>query len=347
MKVLFILEAGIPEYRNFLFERLAKEDSITELLILHNGLTYGGDGEYPSKKLKYIGNSTFGFHLGVLNYIFKYDIVVSSYNLRIISCWLPVFLKKKWIFWGKGLGSNESKLVEVLRRVTARSAWSILVYNDVKKEEFVNKIGCNSEKIIAYQNTVQISNPGFRDGIRDYFTYFGRIQERKGLEDLIVEYDKYLKIRTKENKEFYKLKFVGNGDYKDHLTHVVDELKINDNVEFYDGAYSDEEIKKHFKNTVAYVSPNNVGLAVINSFAYGVPVITAKELQVGPEFFYLNNENSFLVDKIENIHSIFNKISDMDLNKMRSYCYNYFLSNLTADIMYKNFYRIIQKTYNE
>ena len=50
MKVLFILEAGIPEYRNFLFERLAKENQISELLILHTGRLYNGQGNYKSKK---------------------------------------------------------------------------------------------------------------------------------------------------------------------------------------------------------------------------------------------------------------------------------------------------------
>src|SRR5690606_6201231 len=98
MRVLFILEMGIPEYRNFLFERLSSEESISELLVLHNGRTYNGSGKYLSKKLKFVGTTKFGFHLGLLRYIFQYDVVISSYNLRILSCWLPMFLKKKWIF---------------------------------------------------------------------------------------------------------------------------------------------------------------------------------------------------------------------------------------------------------
>jgi hypothetical protein len=53
MKVLFILEAGIPEYRNFLFERLSNEKSINDLLILHNGRIYNGSGNYTSRKLKF------------------------------------------------------------------------------------------------------------------------------------------------------------------------------------------------------------------------------------------------------------------------------------------------------
>ena len=98
MKVLFILEAGIPEYRTFLFERLAKEKDISELLILHTGRAYNGKGEFNSKKVKFVGNNKFGLHIGLWKYLFKYDVVVASYNLRIITCWLPVFFKKKFIF---------------------------------------------------------------------------------------------------------------------------------------------------------------------------------------------------------------------------------------------------------
>lgn len=209
MKVLFILEAGIPEYRNFLFERLAKEKQIIELLILHTGRTYDGKGNYNSKKVKFIGSNKMGFHSGIWKYIFKYDVIVSSYNLRIITCWLPVFFKKKFVFWGKGLGSNEGGLVRQLRQVTANKAMCILVYNEAKKKEFLEKIKIDESKLIAYTNSIYISNSGFNpESERDCFLYFGRIQQRKGLEELIHQYSLY--VNKRGNRLPLKLRFVGN-----------------------------------------------------------------------------------------------------------------------------------------
>ncbi len=346
MKVLFILEAGIPEYRSFLFERLAKEKTITDLLILHNGRIYNGSGEYKSKELKFIGNSRLGTHLGVLKYMFKYDVIISSYNLRNLSCWLPVFFKKKWIFWGKGLGSNESTVVKFLRKITAKKASHLLVYNEVKKNELLNLVDISENKVTAYNNTIHISNDELlSNNKKKHFLYFGRIQKRKGLLELLQEYSIY--IKNIDSKRFKRLRFVGSGNYKEVLHKEVSRLNIEEFVDFFPGVYDDESIKDHFRGAIAYVSPYNVGLGVINSFAYGVPVVTCNKKQVGPEFYYLNNKNSFVVDEIEDLNIALSTLSELDLNDCNNYCYNYYKSNLTSDIMYNNFLNTLINTYNE
>lgn len=346
MKVLFILEAGIPEYRNFLLERLATENEISEFLILHTGRIYNGQGNYNSKKVKFVGNNKLGFHIGVGKYIFKYDVVVSSYNLRILTCWLPVFFKNKFIFWGKGLGNNEGRIVKLLRQITANKARYILVYNDAKKKEFLKKIQVPEKKIIAYTNSIYISNPGVKlDTKRDYFLYFGRIQERKGLEQLISQYKVYLDKINDINRK--KLRFVGNGEYVDKLKNITQQLKLHDYIEFFPGVYDDQSIKMHFDAAVAYVSPFNVGLSIVNSLAYGVPVITCGKPQVGPEFYYLNKQNSLIMENLHELSDTFLKLSENNNEERYLNCYNYYLNYLDSNIMYKNFLTTIMKTWNE
>lgn len=346
MKVLFVLEAGIPEYRNFLFEKLSKENKITKLLVLHNGRVYNGKGDYESKKLRFIGSRKLGFHIGILKYIFKYDIVVSTYNLRIISCWLPVFFKKKWIFWGKGLGKNEATLVKKLREITAQKATMLLVYNNFKRDELLQKINILPQKVIAYNNTIMIKNPGIDiNSPKTYFLYFGRIQKRKGLKELLLEYKKFIGIANPEKR--IKLRFVGNGDYSTELKQTATNLKITDSVEFFPGVYDDESIKKHFLNALAYISPYNVGLSIINSFAYGVPVVTCTNPQSGPEYHYLNESNSFRLKDINQIHQILKDLSEANLKGKSEYCHQYYLENLTPEFMYSNFYNAIIQAYNK
>lgn len=315
------------------------------MLILHTGRLYNGQGNYKSKKVKFIGTNKLGFHIGIWKYLFKYDIVVASYNLRIITCWLPVFFKKKFVFWGKGLGSNEVALIKYLRHLTARKADRILVYNEAKKQEFLDKIKIDEEKIIAYTNTIYISNSGYEiKENRDYFLYFGRIQARKGLDELIDHYSLYVK---KEEGELLKFRFVGNGEYIDKLKSKVSELQLNHLIEFYPGVYDDISIKKHFANAVAYVSPFNVGLGIVNSLAYGVPIVTCKEPQVGPEFYYLNNQNSLVINDVSELSDTFIFLSNNNNQELFSNCYSYFKNNLDSNIMYDNFINTIKKVWNE
>lgn len=338
------MEAGIPEYRNFLFERLEKEDKIKDLLVIHNGRRYKGSGEYTNKKLRFIGGSKFGFYIGIWKYIKKYDIIVSSYNLRNISCWSFVFFRNKWILWGKGLGDNESKIVKFLRCITARKAKYILVYNQFKKEEIVKSLSLSDEKVIAYNNTIEISNAGIEEQLnKEYFLYFGRIQERKGLLELINEYKKYLD----KTKHSFKLRFVGDGDYKAELIAEVEKLELQDYVQFYPGVYGDKDIKTHFLKAKAYVSPYNVGLAVVNSFAYGVPVITCEKPQVGPEFHYLNKSNSSVVKDITDIHHELERFSTIESQLISQEIYEYFEQNLDSNYMYEKFITTLSKVNNE
>jgi len=339
------MEAGIPSYRDFLFQHLHDGERITDLLIIHNGKMYNGKkGNYKDLKVTFIGNNKLGLHLGVLKYLFKADVIISSYNLRIISCWLPAFiLRKKWIFWGKGLGNNESSLIIYLRKIS--SSWSkyILVYNDIKKSEIINKLQLPKDKVIAYNNTIYISNPfDYSNHDKKYFLYFGRIQQRKGLIELIESYNDYIQD-IKEPK--FKLKFVGDGDFKTTLQKRVKELNIEEFVEFYPGVYNDDDIANHFKDAILYVSPYNVGLAVINSFAYGVPVLTCEKPQVGPEFYYLNDKNSLVVNQIEDFKEVFLN-NENCLYKFKDISKSYSL-NLHHSNMLKHFTETIIKVGNE
>jgi len=344
MKVLFILEAGIPEYRNFLFEKLSKEKEIKEFLVIHNGKIYKGSGDYNSKIVKFIGNNKFGFYVGLWKYVKQFDVVVSSYNLRIVSCWLPSFFKKKWIFWGKGLGSNESNLIKGLRKITAKQGSNILVYNEFKKNELVKKLNITEEKVIAYNNTIHIENAqNLGDVNKEYFLYFGRIQERKGLLELIQEFNKYIKKNKDTNS--LRLRFVGNGDYRKVLEKETIDLGLDDCIEFFPGVYNDEGIKEHFSKAKAYISPYNVGLAIVNSFAYGVPVVTCSKPQVGPEFHYLNKENSIIIEDISSMSEAFEKVEKLNSNEVGAIIYDYFNQNINSDIMYTHFLNTIKKTY--
>lgn len=345
MKVVFLLEAGIPSYRNFLFDYINKHPDVSDFLVLHTDRIYNGkEGNYKDKKVTFIGSNKLGLHIGVWKYLLEADVIVSSYNLRIISCWFPaLFFRKKWVFWGKGLGEVESFLVFFLRRITAGWCKFLLVYNEVKRREIIEKLNVNKDKVIAYQNTVLIEHPfDHQSDAKECFLYFGRIQERKGLIELIRAYKAY--IDRVEGPKF-RLRIVGNGQYKDTLRDEVERLKIIEWVDFFPGVYDEKSIKDHFKIAAFYVSPFNVGLGVINSFAYGVPVLTCKSPQVGPEFYYLNETNSVVVENVSQFSDVF---LELDQNGFKKYnAFEYYNKSLHHTIMLDNFINTLLKVRDE
>ncbi len=57
-------------------------------------------------------------------------------------------------------------------------------------------------------------------------------------------------------------------------------------------------LRECYSRALAYVSPGHVGLGVLHSFAYGVPVVTSARANHGPEAANLRpGENCLLFDK--------------------------------------------------
>lgn len=330
------MEAGIPAYREFLFAHLATHPVISDLKVLHSGEIHDcAERYYENVKLRLIGSYRLGVHLGVWHYLQEADVVVSSYNLRILTCWLPSFaFRRKWIFWGKGLGSSESQLVALLRKITARTAQKVLVYNEEKRGELLESTRVPADKVIAYQNTVYVDRPyNYGNEYKNYFLYFGRLQERKGLRELIEQYAEYV-MSTRRPK--YNLRIVGDGLLLNSLVEAVGSLGVSDYVEFFPGVYDEERIAGHFKHAAIYVSPFNVGLGVVHSLSYGVPVLTCNRPQVGPEFYYLNSSNSIVVPSVSDIASIFRDVNDNG-HQLSDSSYGYYSEYLHHSIMLKRF----------
>lgn len=342
MKVVVLLEAGIPSYRNFLFNYLSNHEEISQFIVLHTDRIYQGKkGSYTDKKVRFVGSNKLGVHFGVLRHLKQADVIISSYNLRILSCWLPcLFFGKKIIFWGKGLGQNDNFIINKIRSLTAKRSRYILLYNSAKKNEFLSKIQIPEDRVIAYQNTIEVLNPYDSGNLdKNYFLYFGRIQERKGLDQLIHEYAKYV---VKNGLPEYRLRIVGDGAYKHKLEALAQELNISSYVDFFPGVYSEDDIATHFKNAVAYVSPFNVGLAIINSFSYGVPVITCRKPQVGPEYFYCNPDNTLFLDDISDLSDAFERMNNNILFNS-SKIFEYYSNRLHHSVMLENFVNAILK----
>lgn len=330
-RVVLILEFGIPPYRKFLFDYFS--NNFKEFIIIHNGERFG-DVSVPkfSKKgrnFRLFSDISLTFFDSRL--IKDADIVITTFNLRKPHTWLPIFFtnkRKRWILWGHGFGKSKQLLIKALRKTIVDKAYGFVTYTGKGKSDLI-EAGVNPEKISVAYNTLKINNASRTIG-KKYLLYVGRIQERKGL----------MKALQALLLLPYKMVIVGDGSYKSKLQdYIARNHQLADRIVFYDSTYEEEELKEYFSNAIAYVSPDHVGLGVVHSFAYGVPVITNRNRKHAPEFDYCSDSNSYLYDDDAQLSSIINYVHDdereWDLKSQRSF--EFYQENLSYMNMINSF----------
>jgi len=133
-----------------------------------------------------------------------------------------------------------------------------------KLEEF----GINSNRLIHIPNFILTQSFFPYYDFKDYFIYFGRLSEEKGLMTLLKAVEKNWKT---------KLVIVGDGLLKEELEKYVDEKGLNNVV--FKGYKSGKELNDLIKNAMFTIVPSecyeNCPISVLESFAMGKPVIGA------------------------------------------------------------------------
>lgn len=295
-KVL-IIQNLIPAYRIPFFEDLSRVYDVTVLFYAGNAPKLNTENLrfIKSTRIKHIKS----FHLtsGVLEIAQTNDIVVIMFDIWWLNlALLPFLLKKskvKTILWGHGIGrTNGFKIATYLRKKIAQNADALIFYTLQAKEYFVEKTRISNEKCFVANNTIAVPNHGMSHAEKSYFLYLGRIQERKKLGELLSAYA----LLSNDIKSRYSILLVGDGASAEvnKLKIQTAELKIEGNVSFFPATYLNEEIKDYYSAAIASVSPGAVGLGIIHSFAFGVPLITNKNMLHGPEFDNSNDQNSYL-----------------------------------------------------
>lgn len=338
-RVSIILEFGIPPYREFLFKYL---NSVTrDFLVIYNGEKFiKEEYEYPTYKPRVLVLGKFKVYFKLIRILANSDVIIGSFNFWRPSCWMPVFYlrKKKHVLWGHIKGNNDNVFSRGFKKACIKRADYILTYTEEGKRYAVDVLNAKKENVLVVRNTLSVTNSQFSDNERRYFLYVGRIQERKGL-DIII------RLLTNIKKETEILRIVGDGDYKIYLMKLVKGLKLDKKVQFFPGTYDDSILQSHFQNAIAYVSPNHVGLGVVHSFSYGIPILTKSDAKHAPEFEYCSSKNSFLYYDEKELFVLVKKLlNDQEESFIKGQnAFHFYQSYLGVENMKEAFYNAIYK----
>jgi glycosyltransferase involved in cell wall biosynthesis len=267
-KSVVILQGQIPPYRVPFFNALGQVFNVT---VIHGGKPVAVAGQ-RFKEVVLPLRKAGPFHiLSGLDEHFadRPSAVVGMFDLR----W-PQFIARRieanesrFLLWGHRYSRHAA--VNMVRDILLKRSDGAILYGEEERQRMLAR-GIPREKIFISPNSIEI--PNYADTSRQSkssLLYVGRLQERKRLDTIM---NAFAAVQA-EIPAQVTFDIVGEGEVRKSLESLARSLLPAHRVIFH-GAQSDHAVLKPlFSKAVAYVS-DNVGLGLLHSFAYGVPVVT-------------------------------------------------------------------------
>lgn len=301
MKVLFILDHKLMNYRIPFFEQLAQKGY--DITVIHPGPIVEGV-DLVKQQISITKSLTKGLEYRTYKRL-DADIIVYMQNIRIVNLWsstLNPFRKYKLIHWGIGVSSAkglslDKTFISRVRGFLSRFASALVLYTDYPLSLFPASV---QKKSFIANNTIYNPNMiDFSSEIKSSFLFIGALNKRKGLDDLLISFSEFIKQNKAVNIE---LDIIGEGEEKKRLTELAIKLEIQGKVNFLGHIASPKEKEIYFKRAIASISPKQAGLSVLESFSYGVPFIAYENAISGGEHLNIKNGyNGYLLNSIDEI----------------------------------------------
>lgn len=341
-KSVLILQNEIMEYRKPLYNGLAEH---YEVVVLHSGQPSLQAGDRYSEVIA-PKRQLWRFHLQPCSSISKlikdFDVVIAMFDL-FWPCYLMPLLRRKrprYVLWGHRYGSN--MLSCIARDLLMSRADRLLMYGDEDLERMIAR-GIDASKIVIAWNTTHVPNHrNYSDAQKTSLLFVGRLQDRKRI-DLVIEIFAQLQGRLSGQ---ITLDIIGGGEIESKLKRIADNLDISHKVNFHGRIDDPEILADMFSRAYAYVSPGAVGLGVLHSLAYGVPVITLRDEHHGPEFYNLMHEHNALIceGEVDFGKAIFRICAEVSLAKrLSNNAYEYYIHERSLSRMLDGFKMVIEQ----
>lgn len=278
-KRVLIVQNELPHYRQPLFRKLGQRYSLT---VAHSGgptpIRTTGYEEILAPK-RQIGS--FQLQPSLFEHLNRaaYDVVIVMFDLRWPLGLLPAFRRRpyRYLLWGHRY--SHRAVANQIRQAVMRRVDGHILYGEADIERMVSS-GIRRESIYVAHNTIHVANHcDCSNAPKSTFLFVGRAQTRKRVDHLIRAFAAIVSLVPKD----FVVEIVGSGNENTRLMDLAALCGIGDRVIFRGEITDAVALKECYSRALAYVSPGDVGLGVLHSFAYGVPLITAAHAHHGPE----------------------------------------------------------------
>jgi len=277
----------------------------------------------------------------------KYDLIYFYGNPRVFSsviCSLILLLLgKKIIIWGQYHTAGANSFLERVRLLWWKRFEGVFLYTDAEAEKYKKRYPA-TRFVSAMNNGININ-----DVDTAIEMYSGERFEKWQAENKLIDKFVVLSCARLDKKNKFSLFMecipsllveypaliwciIGNGDEEKRLKELSIRLNIQSNVIFLGSEYEQEKLAPWFLTSKLLIHPGSIGLSLIHSMSYGLPVVThnniamqmpeidALEDGVNGFLFEENNYNSMseIVRNILNNNIGVNKISENAKSIIRS-----------------------------
>ena len=335
-RVAFV-EGLLPSYRIGLFQALKHRDALDFDIYFGSGLgqqtprsikaeILGPHARPRANRFWPGGGGRVAWSGGSLAAILgNYQAVVGSFHTHDAGIWLVwvvrrLFGRPRLLLSGHfRLDSEEDRLGRTflsrlhlrLRRgariLMARGADAVLPYTEEGRQSCL-KHGVDRRAIFVTHNTLdvlacqqaaaalspdEVERVRARHGItaRAVFLFVGRLYRDKRLD---VAIDAVAGLRAQGHD--CQLVIVGDGPEEETLRRHG----AGGQVVFVPPLFAEPDLAPFFMMAMAQLQPDSAGLAVVHSFAYGLPVVIGRGVLHGPEVAYLRpGENGLVAEAVE------------------------------------------------
>lgn len=188
--------------------------------------------------------------------------------------------------------SNRNKIVSLLKEIEDKKYYKTIErYSDVIIALTVGETKAwNAQNIAVIPNIVDLHNTKHSQHTQKTALFAGRFTYQKGLERML---EAWKIVVSKKND--WTLKLVGEGEQKEYLQQLCQELEITANVIF---APATKEIEKEYINSSLFLFTSRYegfGLVLVEAMQCGVPCISF-DCTYGPSDIIDNGVNGYLIE---------------------------------------------------
>jgi glycosyltransferase involved in cell wall biosynthesis len=293
-----------------------------------------------------------------------FDLIFIPGNPRVFSDVIfslyCLFLKKKLVLWTIGRSYKGSFFSEKIRFFWSRMFQHIFVYNN-KDIEYLRNNNFKESNIVSMNNgldqkfinnvVLNLSDAELNawksnHSLNNKFVFISssRLTKKNNFELVI----KALSIILNKGANFHWI-LVGDGPEEGKLKKMAKKLNLLDHITFAGRIFDENELAFYFLSSNVSVLPGAIGLSILHSFGYGIPVVCHNNpLFHGPEYVVFDNFKTGLNFKRNNHLDLADKLFFLYNNQevitvMSQNCFKIANQEYNVDVMKSNFEKIVSQ----
>ncbi len=313
MKRLVIIQTVAPDYRKLFFEKL--KSSLKNRFELYAGekgfetsIQTNSDIHLPAKNF-FLLNRRFLFQTGIWHLLLKDDILVLEMNPRILSNWIFLIIRrilgKKTILWGHAWPrKGKNSKTDFIRNLMRKLASQIIVYTNRQKRELQAKMP--GKKIVAAPNTIY-SVEQMKTGPKinpKNLIYVGRLVTSKKVFFMVQAFHQSLRFLP----DNANLVIVGDGPEKEKIQKYIERNNLHNRIKLLGHISDYNQLKTLYDEALFSISPGYVGLSIIQSFSFGVPMLISKNENHSPEIEAARENDNAIFFETDNLEDFADKL---------------------------------------